>query len=90
MEEIKTIGEEQKEVKEDTISLLDRTLAAVERLEKANKESQELLKRQEEIISRQILGGKSEGGVAPKVITEEDRIKEDANQYMRAVGFSIK
>lgn len=76
----------QEEIKEKSKSLIEQANEAAERIEKANKQQEELLKKNEEIMTRSILGGRSEANIPKKELTEEDKVREQANTYIKSLG----
>lgn len=70
-------------------NIVDRAHRAADRIEKANAELASLLARQEKIMAQQIISGKAEAGKPRVERTEEDKTKEEANNFLKGTGLKI-
>jgi len=62
-----------KGIQSETTPLIERTEQTVEKLRIENDRKEQLLNRQEELISKQMLGGRSEGGMT----VEEEKVTDE-------------
>ena len=74
------------------LSKIEQANAAAERLEKANTERERLLLKQEDIIAEQKLSGTTGLMVENKVVSEEDKKVNNAQEFFKdtALGDAIK
>lgn len=74
------------ETSDDTPALVKQAEETAQKL----KQERELLaaERQkiESLMARQALSGRAEAGQTPKVVTEEEKIKAEANVFMKRMG----
>lgn len=68
---------------------IEESKAIAERIEKANAYAAELLERQEALRGQDNLGGKSEAGIRAVEKTDEQRKKDEINEFLKSTGFKI-
>ena len=85
VEEIKKDEQVSTESTSET-NIAEQAFKAAAELRAANEVKKQLLDREEKLIAMRQLGGRAEAGLAPKVESDEERIKRQARSLLAGTG----